>query len=38
MTNYCENCGTEDIEDGEILCEHCDEHIDKHGENRNDLT
>jgi NMD protein affecting ribosome stability and mRNA decay len=24
MTNYCERCGTENIEDGEILCEECD--------------
>jgi uncharacterized membrane protein YvbJ len=28
MTNYCERCGTEDIEDGEILCEECNKELD----------
>ena len=23
MTNYCERCGTTDLKEGEILCEHC---------------
>ena len=27
MTKKCENCGSLDIEDGEILCEDCDNSI-----------
>ncbi len=39
MTNYCESCSSEDIEDGEILCKPCDEWMDKNEINDlNDLT
>ena len=36
MTNYCERCGTIDIEDGEILCEICDEETEKELEEDNE--